>query len=1126
MRRIIPLRNIKAAWLLVFIIATAPQADAQTFIDHSRLAAGSWYRIPISQTGVYRLTVSEVPALNGANISRIALYGAPGGQLSTQLNDGQPDDLVPAAIEVVDANGNGTFDNNDYLLFYAEGPSVWRYSDGNQRFEYRHNTYATNNYYYLNADFSASATDAGLLRVKASSATSTNQGELSTFTGVAVMHDDKINPNEGGEGWMADKFTNSMRERTYELVLPGIQTGATIMARYGLASSSSQRTGFEMKYNSDARQHQLSMGDVYNTFIETFTPRTNSTIVLTCTFRPAESNAVGYIDFIELNALAPLAYPGGQWTVRNTQRLGSGNRCCFSASGSGADLKVWDVTNPAQPEALTVQNNGNGFTFIAHTEEPGTYIAFKPSDARTPTGIARIENQDLHGAEVPDLVIVTHADFSDQAERLADLHRLHDGMTVLVATQEEVFNEFSSGRKDPVSIRQLARCMQAKGESNGHSIKYLLLFGKGTYDNRNLLGSDARTVVTYQTPPTTDFAGSAYPSDDIYGLLTSASTLDISIGRLPAKNSAEARHLVDKIEGYMENKDLERSDIRGDWRNYVCLLSDDADPSSPGDTNFASSSEKTARLIKALHPQYNIDRIYADAYIQQSGVDGSYYPDVNNALRQRINYGCLLLNYIGHGSDQYIGTERYMLLSDIDRYTNTDRLTFFVTSTCSYGRYDKVDGVSGGEYFLLADAAGIGVVAAARPISHIQRFNTDVCLFALDPANTIGDALRLAKNNTPVSRCIALLGDPALRLSIPENEVVVTKINERTVDSARADSAEVLSRVTVEGEVRNTEGDLLTDFDGEVFPIVFDREVTCHTLANDNDSTEVEFKQQKNILYKGRTAVTGGRFRYSFIVPRDVSFRYDYAKLSHYAHSDIAQASGEYSNILFGGLDETVVIDEVHPHVSIYLNDSTFRNGGLTNETPTLHAYLTDSVGINAAGSGLGHDITAIIDGNSYNMVTLNDFFEPSIEDSRNGTVSYTLGKLDEGRHTLTLKCWNIFNFSGSATIEFCVVNDRNPRMANVCAAPNPASGHTTLRVEHNMGGTMKDCRIDIYNAMGALVRTFTPTPAEGSSVVAVDWDFTSDAGAGLSNGLYIMRVTATTADDEQIVETAKIIHR
>ena len=367
MRRIAHIRNLTAAWLLVSIIATATQADAQTFISHSRLSTGNWYRIPVTQTGVYKLTASDVSALNGVSIARIALYGAPGGQLSTQLGDDLPDDLVPAAIEVADANGNGIFDNSDYLVFYAEGAGVWRYVSGDQRFEYQPNAYATANYYYLTVDFSGPATEASALRVKASSATSSNQGELTTYTGVAAMHDDKQNPNEGGQAWMADKFTSSLVERSYELTLPGIQTGTTIMARYGLASSSSQKAGFEVKYNSDARQHQLPSGDSYNTFIETFTPRASSTITLTCTFRPIENNAVGYIDFIELNALAPLSYAGGQWTVRNTQRLGTGNRCRFAASGSGADLKAWDVTNPSQPEALTVQNNGNGFTFTAPT---------------------------------------------------------------------------------------------------------------------------------------------------------------------------------------------------------------------------------------------------------------------------------------------------------------------------------------------------------------------------------------------------------------------------------------------------------------------------------------------------------------------------------------------------------------------------------------------------------------------------------------------------------------------------------------------------------------------------------------------------------------------------------------
>jgi hypothetical protein len=388
----------------------------------------------------------------------------------------------------------------------------------------------------------------------------------------------------------------------------------------------------------------------------------------------------------------------------------------------------------------------------------------------------------------------------------------------------------------------------------------------------------------------------------------------------------------------------------------------------------------------------------------------------------------------------------------------------------------------------------------------------------------MGDALRMAKNEVSVSHCIILLGDPALHLSIPTNEVVVTSINGREVDPEVTDSAEVLSRVTVEGEIRSGDGSLVSDFNGTIYPIVFDREVKSSTLANDNDSTEVDFYQQKSVLYKGREAVSNGRFSYSFIIPRDVAFHYDYAKLSHYARSDRDDASGQYSNIMFGGFNEDTELTELRPQVKLYINDTNFRNGGITNETPTLYAHLYDSIGINAAGSGIGHDITAIIDGNPYSTVTLNDYYEPDIEDSRNGEVFYTLGKLEEGPHTLTLKCWNIFNYSGSATIDFVVANDRRKQIGQFVSAPNPAHDHTTIRIEHNMANAVQSAIVDIYDIRGSHLRQFTPTLSTGGCVIAIPWDFRAANGIVVPNGIYIARVTITTTAGEVLTQTTKVI--
>ncbi len=1110
--------------------AAAQPTTAKQSADHSRLAQGTWFRIPVSKTGIYKVSPANLPALAGTPVERVAVCGTPGGPLSMDNSTPPPDDLTPCPIEVADLNGNGYFDAADYLLFYAEGASTWRYDPGDQRFEYRMNVYDTLNYYFITttADFQVPRI------AEAQPAPPAAKTVISTYTAVALLHDDKTNTHGTGQIWVGDKFSSAIRERSYTLTLPGIVSGSDILARYAFASISNAQAQFALKYNSDVRQHTIAAKSNYLVALESFTARTNTDITLTCTYTPHESNAAGYIDFIEFNAQAPLSFAGGQQTLRQSRSYGSGSSARFAASaGYCGDLRVWDVTDPANPLQLAPSADGSGFAYTASTEEPSTHICFTPGAAFAPAALQQVSNQDIHGAAPSRLVIVSHPLFLEQAERLADLHRLRDGMSALVVSQDEVFNEFSSGRRDPAAIRHMMRHFAHKAAATNSpdaGPRYLLLFGKGSYDQRNLLGYNLPTVVTYESKTSFDNEGSTYASDDLFGYLgdweteTSFDSLCLGIGRLPAKNTDEADHLVDKIQRYMEKSDLARSDIRGDWRNYVCLLADDADPSCPGDTNFTSSSEMTARNIKRLFPQMNIDRIYADAYVQQSGADGSYYPEANNALRQRINYGTLITNYVGHGSARYIGTERYMQLSDMAKYTNTDQLTFFVTSTCTFGRFDQPDETCGAEEFLLAPAAGIGVIAASRPITHIYSFNNDCVLLSLTPGNTVGDALRQAKNRTYSSRSITLLGDPALRLSIPQNEVVVTAVNGRPVQPDITDSAEVLSQVTITGEVRRPDGSLNSDFNGTVFPIVFDRETKCRTLANDNDSTEVNFTQQKSVLYKGRETVAGGRFSYSFIIPRDVAYRYDFAKLSHYARSDNDDATGQYGNIKFGGYNSAAEIVETFPVVKLFINDSNFRNGGLTNETPTLVARLSDSVGINAAGSGLGHDIVAVLDDNPHSIVNLNDAFEPDIQDSRCGTVRYTFGKLDDGPHSLTLRCWNIFNYSGTATISFCVANDRNAQIGQFASAPNPAHDRTTIRVEHNQPGSALSVRVDIYSLTGALVRHIDIEPPSGSCTATYDWDFSSDAGALVGRGVYAARAVITTADGTTLSKVAKIV--
>lgn len=1092
-------------YILLILLSVYGGVTAQS---HSVLSSGQWWKISVREEGIYRITTSDIPSLQGVAVAGLAVYGSDGAMLSTENSETSLDDLHQVAIEVTDHNGNGLFDSGDEILFYGQGTQRWVFDNSLRLWMFSGHAYANENYYYL------TTTAQEPLRIATATAV-TADTILTSHTVVTHIENDLVNIFESGQLWMGEKLSSALPQRTFDLRLPG--TGISdVKLRYAVASKSATRATFDM--STTGYSNQLSTTDLscYRTAVDLLSTASQS-YTFTLAFNPAESSGSGYLDFIELTAHATLAYNGGQLIVRNDQHLGSTAR--FTVTGS-TPARVWEVSHAGGERELTY--NGG---WSDATSEARTYLLFDGYTYFSPIAIDTVAPQDLHGATAAELVIVTHPNFLEQAQRLAGLHELFDNMTTLVATDQEVFNEFSSGKQDPMAIRSLLRWM--KERHGAQPPRYLILFGKGSYDNRNILGNTTPTVVTYETPFSFDDDGLSYSSDDMLGYLapnghgSPSETLEIGVGRLPAKSVAEATHLVDKIERYMTRNDLRDESCRGDWRNVVALLSDDADPGKSGDTSFIHSSEAIATSIKQSLPQLNIDRLYADAFHQESGAIGSYYPDLNNALRQRLNYGCLLLNYIGHGSTSYIGTERYIEMADIDNYDNGDRMPLFVTSTCSYGRYDLPTEVCGAEACVLAPAAMIAVVSASRPISHIERFNKDVVCYALNPANTIGDALRMAKNRTSVSMSIGLIGDPALRLSQPVNRVTVTHINKTPVESGNDISADALSMVTVKGEIRDASGNLVDDFDGTVYPIVFDREMRSSTLANDNPGTQVSFWQQKTVLYKGTHDVSGGRFEYSFIVPKDVPYQYAYAKLSHYAKSTSDHATGSFLKLKLGGMSEAEYDTSLAPEIQLFLGDTNFKPGSMTGPSPTLVAFIADSAGINI-GTGLGHDITAVLDDNPNSLIVLNDLYQQDINDNRRGSVSYTLRDLVPGRHTITVKAWNIFGISNSATVSFVVRGTDTLAFSELSCSPNPSTTTATFMLRVNDPDAISSTELQIYNSRGQMVAAFTPAVStDGFLVGPLTWNVST-----VPPGLYLARMVMTDKDGEVHQVVTKCIVR
>jgi len=1086
---------------------------AQNWKSHSILSSGNWHKIAISETGVYKITPADINALEGCNVNNISLYSGNALQMDEDNSTIETDDLIPYVIQVVDNNNNGRMDGNDFILFFGEGVTTWRYDSNIAHYVHQRHSYSNYNYYFLRTDSPNSRT------IPTQTNLTANQSDITQFTLCAVYEKELYNTHNSGQIWAGEKFLNG----TTKSISAPFEQSVTypIYTRIALAIPDAMGR-FTITNDNSSSEFTLNSNEDYKVFQYNY-PSPNFSF----TFNASGSTA-GYLDFIEMSCLATPQMDGSNnRLIHNQQYIGNGNIARHIINGT--NINVWDVTQRDSCIRMATQNQGSTTCFINHTDIARDYYLFQ--NTRTPDKIISLPNQNIHGASTPDMVIVCHKDYVNQSQRIANIHNIEDGMDVLVVTQDAVFNEFSGGKKDPIAIREMMRMFYTREEGK---TKYLLLFGKGTYDNRDILENNITSVVTYQSPTSfTDYSGNS-GSDDIYGYLGPNETAtdgdqDISIGRLPAKNENEANLLAQKVENYLMRVDLQQNDASGDWRTYVSLLSDDADPSQQGDIDFVTSSEYLSDRIELQNNWINLDKIYADAYQQQSGTIGSYYPDVNNALKRRMDNGCLLLNYIGHGSELYIGTERYMDLTDIDNFKNFDRLPFFVTSTCSFGKFDKIDGLCGSEAFVLAKGAGIGCVAAARPISHLRTFNSTLVLNSLKPENTIGDALRIAKNTYRSSQNVAitLMGDPALKLSFPKYNVVVSKINGNPIAEGITDSAEVLSRVTVEGEIQNRQGILQHDFNGTIYPIVFDRKSNCRTLANDNPGTEIDFTLQKSILYKGRDTVIGGRFSYTFVVPRDVDYRYDFARLSHYAKSmeQGVDAAGAYTNLMLGGFDENADISETRPEIRLFIGDTNFINGGLADENATLIAVLHDTVGINSVGSGLGHDITAILDDNANDVIILNDFYEADVTRPDWGMLRYQFENLTPGSHTLTVKAWNIYNYSASATVNFIVKGSDTASIGSFKAYPNPATSYVMLHVGHNCKDGITDARIEIFNLQGKRIRSFSPNPAEGSySLGPIRWNLDNESGNRVPDGIYLTRVILNTEEGKTLTSSTKIV--
>jgi hypothetical protein len=1092
--------------MLLSVCVSAKELSSNAFRNSSVFDGGRWVKVKTTQRGMHKITYEDLRKMGFENPDDVNLYGNGGFVLSKMNSDVLIDDVSQNSVwKGKDGSGN------DCLFFYTPGTVRWKYDTDNQQYEHEINGYSRNEcFYFLSEDIGSPQ----IVQLAQDVAGQPNV-VIEQYDCYSYYEEEKNNLLESGRLWFGEAMTGG-NSQEIEFNFSSRVPEEPLFAEISAAGRSSVafiagvkingQTAGELQFSPSQSSENSKYADSRSKNFEYVGAEDKIEIEIQ---NRGNSSSQTWINYIRLNTRCRLNMSGSQFCFRDSRSVSQGNISEFRIGNASSGFQVWDVTDHLSVMSMPCSYTGQNLSFVASTDTLKEFVVFNPAgDIPTVEVLGEIENQNIHATGAVEMLIVTHHKFQDEANRLAQFHRDNDGMSVAVALTSQIYNEFSSGIPDVAAIRNYVRMCYSQSVGK---LKYLLLFGNGTYDNVNEISeSNPNYIPTWQSEESL-IPASSFVSDDFFGLLDTDEgeyfgAVDVGVGRIPCVSQEEASVSVDKIVHYVSPECI------GEWRNVICFVADDEDGNI-----HVRDAEKLAEQVDSEHPEFVAKKIYFDAFVQETSPE-ERYPEVTSTINDQIREGALIVNYTGHANDAVLAHEKVLTIDDIDAWTNYDRMPVFVTATCEFGRWDYRDKRSAGEHVLLnSNGGGIALFTTSRLVYSSSNYNMNKKFFehAFEDNGDgerlrLGDVIRLAKVETGGgvnSRKFALLGDPALKLSYPEYNVKTQQIN-GTVAEQFTDTLEALNVVVVSGEVQDENGNKLVRFSGELFAVVYDKAVLESTLGN--DGLPFEYTQKSSTLFMGDVTVEEGGFSFSFIVPKDIDYSVGDGEIRYYANSSNEDASG-YHSFKIGGSSDNIITDNRGPQIELYLGNENFLSGDRVHENPLVLAYITDETGINTASVGIGHDITLIVNNNDKQPLVVNDFFRYDTDSYKSGKIHCQLFDMPEGENLLRLKVWDVLNNSSFVEIEFVVASELT--VEKLMNYPNPMRDETYFSFEHNRYDELLNVRIEIYDLRGTLLDLVeSKVFSNGNKIEPILWT-PAEHGLSLDNGIYIYRVSLTTEE-------------
>ena len=1109
--------------LIIILIALGMplMAGIHSYTEQSVLSNGRWVKIRVSESGVCRMTFDQLREA-GINPSQVRVYGYGGAMLAQDFRQKKIDDLPQVPVYV----------GSDYVLFWVQGPVSWTYNTSVSRFVHTRNTYSNYGYYFLTDNVGTP------LAPPMAEVVSGTPTDITTYPLLQVHEKDSLNlidrsgVSGGGREFYGEQF-NANQTRSFSFSTPNAMQGETVTAYIDIAAYSKESSYFRSTLNTSTNGVSIPAYETHYDFGVTRSIKQTATAASSqqqfkLKYENSTSGALGWLNYIELTTPSALRMTGSYMTVRTTQNRNAATPVRFHLTNGNSSLQVWDITRKDSILRMPTTFENEELLWTGSQQDGiHEYVVINPQGNSwvSASVVGEIKNQNLHKLSNIDYVIICPAGYESYATRLARAHEEKEGITWAVVTDQQVYNEFSSGTPDATAYRWLMKMLYDRADGGAIAKpRWLLLMGHGSFDNRKLLSTSGKALLlTYQSKNSVNEV-QAYASDDYFAFLDDNegesdvnAKMDIGVGRLPVNNTEEADEVVDKLIRYMRNENP------GKWKSQLVFLADDGEGGM-----HTRTSEESAELVRLANPDFIMNKIFLDAYPQEVNASGESYPIAKNKLQNMLKEGVFFFDYSGHGGFNAITNESMLNLKDINSMRNTNH-AFWLFVTCNFAEFDAGKQCAAEAALMNPIGGAIGVLSATRTVYATQNTNLNraVCKELFAHTNpflyraTLGEAIARGKNalySDSNKLAYVLVGDPAMMLNYPTQYQIQTITN--------IDTLNALSVQHVQGQIIDEDSSLVSDFNGTVDITVYDKIQTIPTRDNDDyggTPEVVSYKDYTNTLFSGMTEVKEGLFQYTFMVPKDIRYNFGNGRIVYYAHTtdegEVAEAVGHYEDFTIGGTGNILLVDTVGPQMRIYLNSPAFQDGDKTYATPRFIAELYDENGINTAGAGIGHDLMLVIDDDAKQTYSLNDYFTSTNNSYQSGIVSYLMNELPDGPHSLSFRAWDLLNNSTTQSLNFVVEAGLDPSIYSITTYPNPVRSYGTLNmiVNYDQPDELVITEVYLYNTNGQMVWKQTQENPDHVEI--------NIAQAGLKQGIYFYNVRIKSANGKKYNNSAgKII--